>query len=143
MTALPTHPWMDASKAPIYVWRWPKEATVEELNEYYQAMFEWFRTVDEPIGTIVNATAVMTGTPLQRQAIAQGDKRLQPYVKKWLVASGFVVRKPAIRAMGKAILWLSPPSYPHEFFESEAKAYAWVAERLGIEQLDPEEPLTG
>ena len=140
----PSHPWIDDSRAPLYVFTYPSDPKViaEKSAEYILAFRQLWQHIDRRVAIVADLSHVIEGPPAVRRALAEADKEMQPRQKTYAAAWGVVIRSNVQRLFFQAHLWMAPPVCPHELFEDSESAIAWARERLAAEGVHcADEPL--
>lgn len=125
-----THPWVDRSRAPLYVVTYPKERTELDLLKAHEAIAAVYQGGQGPLAWIVDATQVSGGTPKERSIVAAHEKRVADLAQRRCVGLGIVIPNALARGLYTAIRWIAPARYPCELFASYDEAERWVRQRL-------------
>jgi hypothetical protein len=124
------HPWIDSTRAPLYVWRFADETTYDELVAFCDAREKWARDVYTPVAWVVDLTNLRKADARHRQLFAEHLKRFERYDRRCNAGSALVVPNPWLRGVVTAVFWLSPPEYPHKLFSDLDSAIEWADGRL-------------
>lgn len=125
------HPWVDETDAPIYVLRFPSEASDDELEIYYRALEAFYRGLDHPIGWVVELGNVLKQTASQRRIVSEQVTKLAVYERKWVCGMGIVANSAVTRGIITAVFWVSKPGCPYQVFKDSHPARLWVQQRFG------------
>ncbi len=124
------HPFIDASRAPLYVMEFGASTTDEELESLCRAREEWARHAKYEVAWVVDLSRILDVTAKQRRTFAEHLARFEPHDAKFNQGSGIVVPNTFLRGVLTAIFWLSPPRFPNQTFSTRAEAFAWAEARL-------------
>ncbi|MEZ4340515.1 MAG: hypothetical protein R3B82_28170 [Sandaracinaceae bacterium] len=127
--------WLDSSRDPLHVMRFPAQYAYEELDRELTAMREYFVARERQdrqlwITLLVDLSAVETSEARNRKRIADTMTRLVPIMQRCCAGQAYVVSRPIIRAALTATMWLRSPPWPVRVFASRADADPWLAECL-------------
>jgi hypothetical protein len=125
------HPWIDSSQAPLYVWRFPAEASYDDCTAFCQARETWARDVFTPVAWVVDLTLLQKADARHRQIFGEHLKRFERYDRRCNAGSALVVPNAWLRGVVTAVFWLSPPGYPNKLFADFDSAIDWARDRLG------------
>jgi len=128
------HPWIDASRAPIYVLTFPSEATDGELQAMCAARERWAQRAMYRVAWVVDLSGILSATAHQRSLFSEHLKRFEAHDRAYNQGSALIVPNSFVRGLVTAVFWLKPPMFPNQCFPDAAQAFAW-AER----QLNPQD----
>lgn len=130
MTIFTQHPWVDASRHPLYVCNYPNSGTEDQVRSYLQAFEEHFLALHTPYALVANTTGAGYLSSTQRRLFAESELRTKEHDAKYLAAIGMVVGSSMLRGVITAIHWISPPVYPHKTFADVNQAIIWTQQML-------------
>ena len=127
--------WLDSSRDPLHVMRFPARYEFEELDRELTAMREYFVAREREdrslwVALLVDLSRVERSEARNRKRIADTMTRLVPIMQRCCAGQAYVVSRPIIRAALTATMWLRSPPWPVRVFGDGAEARAWLAERL-------------
>lgn len=122
--------WIDSTRAPLYVWTFPEEATDDELEASCRAREAWAARVSYPVAWVVDLSRTKKVTAAQRRVVGAHLKHFSECDRLYNQGSAIVVPNPLVRGVVTAVFWLSPPDFPHRLFASRPEAEQWATERL-------------
>jgi hypothetical protein len=125
-----SHPWIDASRAPLYVVTYPEAPSDREVLEGHQAIEEIYRRADSPLAWVVDARRVNKATPVQRRMVAEHEERTRALAEKFNAGLALVITSRLVRGMVTAVYWMSPPVYPYKIFDDMDRAQQWALQQL-------------
>jgi hypothetical protein len=132
------HPWIDASRAPLYIVTYPETPSDQEVLEGHRAIEEIYRSTDRHVAWVVDARKVRKATPVQRRMVAEHEERTKQLAKKYNAGLALVITSRLVRGMVTAVFWMSPPVYPYEIFDDMELAQQWALQRLYDVKSDPD-----
>lgn len=124
------HPWVDSSRAPIYIVSCPVSTTDEELIAFCNARESWAERATYPVAWVVDLSAVRTMTARQRQLFAAHLERFERHDIAHNRGSALVVPNPLLRGVVTAVFWLKTPRFPNQPFANRLEAMRWAEEQL-------------
>lgn len=124
------HPWLDVTRAPVYVACIPHRVQYAELIEHFQAVEAFLRARPERYAYVSDFSFVQSATATQRRIVADADKRLQDFDKQWLAGMALVAKSALMRGAVTAVYWLTPPVYPYRVFSNLTEAIVWARNQL-------------
>jgi hypothetical protein len=124
----PTHPWYDRLEGNLVVLRFPRTASVDEVESFYRYELEWLSQLDEHVVWLTDIDRVDVGAR-HRQAAADGERAIREYLRARVVAIGIVAGSPLVRGILTAVHWIESPPSPYRIFGDEQEARAWLNER--------------
>ena len=124
------HPFIDSSKAPIYLMSFGATTTDDELRACCAAREAWAEIAKHKVSWVVDLSRVMDVTAKQRRIFAEHLTRFEPHDVAYNQGSALIVPNTFIRGVLTAIFWLKPPRFPHQTFMTRAEAFAWAEERI-------------
>lgn len=131
MTAPLQHPWVDATSAPLYVWRVPPEPSARDLDEALRAIRDWVPSLDAPYGWINDAGNLRVATvATERRMLADHLRFVEAYSSRYCAGMSSIVVHPWARGIATAVSWLYQYPFPVHYAQTEAEARAWVGEQL-------------
>lgn len=126
----PDHPWIDSSRAPVYVWRFPGASTDEEVAACCAAREQWAKTARHPCAWVVDLRELLRVPPSQRTIFIEHLKRFEPHDVKWNCGSALVLSNAWLRGIVTAVFAVVPPKFPHRTFASIDEGAKWASEQL-------------
>ena len=124
------HPWLDTTRAPVYVACIPQRVHDADLIAHFQAVEAFLRERPERYAYVSDVSFVQSATATQRRIVADADKRLQDFDKQWLAGMAIVAKSALMRGAVTAVYWLSPPVYPYRVFSNLTEAIVWARNQL-------------
>lgn len=124
------HPWIDESRAPLYVWSFPPSFSDEELGAVCRAREVWAEAAKFRVAWVVDLANLGGVSATQRKIFADHLKRFEPHDVAWNQGSAIVAKSSWVRGIVTAVFWLQPPRYPHQTFAARADAIVWARTRL-------------
>jgi hypothetical protein len=125
------HPWIDSSRAPLYVWTLRDDPTSSVVAACLAAREQWSEGTQEPVAWVVDLTQLSSVNAIQRKMFATHLERFRPFDEKWTAASAIVASSPWLRGLVTAVFWLSPPKFPNRVFADVESARTWAERELG------------
>ncbi len=127
------HEWVDSSRSPLFVTRWPSETTVGAIDGYFDAVDAWVMRIHSPWCTVLDFSALQFGasSPATRKRFADRARPLQPLLQEHCVAIALLAPTPMVRGVVTAVMWFVPAPVPVEVFVSEDEAHAWLRWKIG------------
>lgn len=124
------HPWIDQSRAPIYVLTFPSQATDAEVMAMCTARERWAQRAMYRVAWVVDLSGVLSATAQQRSLFSEHLKRFEAHDRAYNQGSALIVPNSFVRGIVTAVFWLKPPSFPNQCFPDAAQAYAWAQKQL-------------
>ncbi len=124
------HPWVVHMHAPIYEWRFPAQASDEDLRAFIAAREEWATRAHYPVAWVVELSNLTKATATQRRMFAEHLKRFEDHDVRWNGGSALVVPSGWLRGLVTAVFWLAPPKFPHQAFAKRSDALEWARLQL-------------
>lgn len=124
------HPFIDASKAPLYVMEFAATTTDDELKACCEAREAWAQHAKYKVAWVVDLSRILEVTAKQRRMFAEHLARFEPHDVQYNQGSGLVVPNTFLRGVVTAIFWLKPPRFPNQTFPTRAEAFTWAEARL-------------
>jgi hypothetical protein len=126
------HPWIDESRAPLYVMKFPVSTTDTELLACCDAREVWAERARYPVAWVVDMSAVRTVTARQRQLFGAHLGRMDQHNFTYNRGASLIVPNAVLRGMVTAAFWIKPPRFPHRLFASRAEGLHWAQEQLRV-----------
>ena len=126
------HAWIDESRAPLYLLKFPTSTTDEELIACCEAREVWAERVRYPVAWVVDLSRIRTVTARQRQIFGAHLGRMERHNLAYNRGASLIVPSAVLRGMVTAAFWLRPPRFPHRMFASRAEGLRWAAEQLRV-----------
>lgn len=126
------HPWIDTSRAPLYVLKFPASTTDDELIACCDAREVWADRARYPVTWVVDMSAVRTVTPRQRQIFGAHLGRMDKHNFTYNRGASLIVPNAVIRGMVTAAFWIKPPRFPHRLFSNRGEGLRWAEEQLRV-----------
>lgn len=120
---------VDATGWPIVLVVFPAQVTDQDLETYFDKLRR-FRERLEPYAIVIDVTLSQGLTPTQREMQANYIKQGLRWSRRYLKALAFVADSAWRRGFLTAVFWLQKPDSPTDVFETRAKAFEWVQEKL-------------
>lgn len=124
------HPWIDDSRAPLYVVTYPRDRTDEEVREGHLGIRRIYERTSVPVAWVVDASAVRSAPATQRRIVAEHERRVRPMALRWCAGLAVVIPNSLVRGFFTAVTWLAPLEYPHRIVETREEALAWARRQL-------------
>lgn len=124
------HPWIDSSRAPLYVWSFPPEPTDADLRACIEAHRAWRADVHHPVAWVIDLTHARNATTAQRRMIADHVAASEPHDMRWNRGTAFVIPNALVRATVMAVLWMRHPLFETHLVRTLDEGLAWAAGRL-------------
>jgi len=125
-----SHPWVDASRAPLYTLVFPKAAEDADVVSFATAREEWAKRAHYPVAWVVDLSNLLTATPKQRRLFSEHLSRFEPHDIAYNRGSALVVPNAMLRGIVTAVFWMKRPRFPNEFFATPAEARRWAEAQL-------------
>lgn len=129
-----THPWIDASDAPLYVVHYPTVRSDQDVYDAHVAIRTIYENTRGPIAWVVDASDVRDAPATQRRIVAEHEANVRPIAERRCVGLAVVIPNAIVRGFFTAVTWVSPLSYPHKIFEKRSSAIAWARGQLAAAQ---------
>jgi hypothetical protein len=126
------HPWIDESRAPLYVMKFPASTTDEDLLACCDAREVWAERARYPVTWVVDMSSVRSVTPRQRQMFGAHLGRMDKHNFSYNRGASLIVPNAVVRGMVTAAFWIKPPRFPHRLFATRAEGLVWAQEQLRV-----------
>jgi len=133
----PSHPWVDQTYAPIYIWRFPATVTDEEVIAAMAARESWAKFARHPCAWVVDLRELLRVPPHQRKLFAEHLKRFEPHDANYNCGSAIVLSNAWLRGIVTAIFAVSPPKFPNRTFASIEEGLKWAKEQYAAKIAAP------
>jgi hypothetical protein len=127
------HPWIDQTRAPIYVLTFPSQASDGQLQAMCEARERWAQRAMYRVAWVVDLSGVLTATAQQRGLFSEHLKRFEAHDRAYNQGSALIVPNALVRGIVTAVFWLKPPSFPNQCFPDAEQAFAWAEKQLYAE----------
>jgi hypothetical protein len=124
------HPWVDASRAPLYTVVFPEAAEDADVISFGVAREEWAKRAHYPVAWVVDLSYLITATAKQRRLFSEHLGRFEPHDIAYNRGSALVVPSAVLRGIVTAVFWMKRPRFPNECFGSLAAARRWAEAQL-------------
>ena len=124
------HPWVDSSRAPIYVVTFPASTTDEALLAFTAAREAWTLHCKSLVAWVVDLSAIREVTANQRKIFAEHLTRFEPHDIAYNCGSALVVPNAVLRGVVTAIFWIKSPKFPNQLFEKREDALVWATKQV-------------
>lgn len=124
------HPWIDESKAPLYLWAFPPSPALADLTACCEARERWANEATFPVAWVVDLANLISVGARERKVFADHLARFEPHDVKWNQGSAIVAASPMLRGVVTAVFWLRAPKFPNQVFANREDATRWALERL-------------
>lgn len=131
------HPWIDASKAPVYEIRFPRTATDDDVRGFATARETWAKVAHHPVSWVVDMSALTSVPASQRRLFAEHLTRFEPHDIEFNRGSALVLPNAFLRGIATAVFWVVTPKFPHRAFETVEDARLWAQERVRPGSVHP------
>lgn len=124
------HPWIDDSRAPIYIARVPNTISDEELSAFLEHQDKRIQQFNHPFAHIMVLGKITGMSPKQRAMWAEADLKGREIDKKWNCGQAFVIASAIQRATIRFVYFVQPPVYPYTVVETMNEAVGWAIKKL-------------
>jgi hypothetical protein len=124
------HPWVDSSRAPVYVITFPVSATDEMVQSFATAREAWAQHCKSPVAWVVDLSAIREAPASQRRLFAEHLARFEPHDIAYNCGSALVVPNALVRGIVTAIFWIKAPKFPHQLFQKREDAVVWATRNV-------------
>jgi hypothetical protein len=126
------HPWIDSSRAPLYVVRMPSPMSSSDLLGFARAREQWSETVRSPVAFVVDISRLTTADGMgQNRALFAGHlRRFEAFEKRYTAAVGIVADSAITRGIVKAVFWLQQPAFAYTVVTTVEDAVVFTSARL-------------
>jgi hypothetical protein len=124
------HPWIDATRAPVYGINFPREATDEDVILFCRVREEWGAVAKYRVAWVVDLAGIIKATATQRRLFSEHLGRFEPHDIAYNQGSALVAPNAVVRGVVTAVFWLRAPCFPTECFSTHEEALAWASARL-------------
>jgi hypothetical protein len=128
------HPWIDSTRAPMYVARMPCPMPLTELMGFCAAREQWAATQIGPIAFVVDISKLTTkdATARHREVFAEHMRRFEPFEKQHTCAVAVVAGSAVTRGILSAVFWLQTPSFAYSVVSSVEEGIVFTQARLEL-----------
>ena len=123
------HPWIDSSRTPVYILRFPEVITDADLEACCIARERWAAKARFPVSWVSDLSNVRSVSAKQRKTMAEHLARFEPHDLAHNLGSAIVVPNAFLRGVVTAVFWLRPPKFPHQSFATPEEALRWAQSR--------------
>lgn len=134
------HPWVREERAPIYVFDYAPTATLAEITVFYDQMAQWYRALSAPVACVAVVNNITHLDAAARQLVAARERELEPFQRKYLRGTAFIVESAMKRGLITAVFWMSPPCYRWKTFVKFDEGCFWAYAQLRREGNRPSIP---
>lgn len=127
---LPSHPWVDASAAPLLVQRYPPRFTDDELAAGIAAIEAVILAQDRPFAWVAELDHLVFVPMRARRRFAEFEQRVAEHDRRYCVGAALVFHSPLVRSVVSSLYWIAPPVYPYAIFADVVPARRWAEARL-------------
>lgn len=124
------HAWIDSSRAPLYVWSFPRHFDDAELGACVDAHREWRAEVDYPVAWVIDLTHARHASTAQRRMLADHVEASEPHDLRWNRGTAFVIPNAIVRATVMAVLWMRHPLFETHLVSTLEDGLSWATGRL-------------
>ncbi len=124
----------DDSRHPLISIVWPPEYTTADVADFVVQAKKLVMN-RERIAIINDVLRTRAPTAIERKMITDGVGATSNYYRNYVAGWSDVLHNPFIRGVITAILWVSPPVYPHKVHVSLAEAEVWCRAQLEQQPL--------
>lgn len=124
------HPWVDASEAPLFVVRFPKDMPPGMFESCITAMETHTLSQRRPFVWVAALDPLMFVSTRERRLFAEYEHRVASHDAEYCAGVALVLPSPITRGIVKSLYWLAPPVYPYAISGHEHEALAWARARL-------------
>lgn len=101
-----------------------------ELDAFVRAREVWAERAQYPVAWVVELSNLTKANPQQRRIFAEHLKRFEAHDVQWNGGSALIVPSGWLRGLVTAVVWLSPPKFPHQAFAKRSDALEWAQLQL-------------
>ena len=124
------HPWVDSTRAPLYVLNFPASTTDDELVACCTAREAWADRARYPVAWVIDLSAIRTATARQRQIFATHLGRVERHNITYNRGASLIVPNPVLRGVVTAVFWIKAPRFPYRLFANRSEGVRWAQEQL-------------
>jgi len=124
------HPWVDSSRAPLYILNFPSSTSDEELLACCTARETFVERARYSIAWVVDLSAIRTVTARQRQIFAAHLGRVERHNLTYNRGSALIVPNPVLRGVVTAVFWVKAPRFPYCLFAHRHEGIRWAEGQL-------------
>ena len=137
------HPWIDTSRAPIYVLTFPedKDDLLAGVASYRWAFQRFWNEVDRRVAVVTDLSHLGPAPAALRKLAADVDNSLRAKQQEHLVVWGVVLAHSFQRLILQGYLWMAPPVAPYCVFDKVEKAIDWTRVQLASDEERVKESL--
>lgn len=124
------HPWIDSSKAPLYILYPPSVIANADLIDYLRLQEEFIVNRPHHYVWVCDVGHLFSFDAHQRALVAACDNTLKPYERIYNLGQAWVLESAMARGVLAALYWMSPPVYPTTVVATRAAGIAWAERKL-------------
>ena len=124
------HPWIDSSRAPLYVLTFPSSTTDAELSACCVAREVWAEQVRYPVAWVVDLSAIRAVTARQRRIFGEHLGRVERHNITYNQGAALIVPSTVLRGVVTATFWIKAPRFTYQLFATRKEGLEWAQERL-------------
>jgi hypothetical protein len=129
-----SHPWIDSTRAPMYVARMPSPMPLTELMGFCTAREQWATTQIGPVAFVVDVSRLTTkdATARHREVFAEHMQRFESFEKQHTCAVAIVAASAVTRGIVSAVFWLQSPSFAFSVVSKVEEGVVFTQARLEL-----------
>jgi hypothetical protein len=124
------HPWVDESRAPMYLYALPKDLTDDALRAFCAARERWAKIAKYPVVWVVDLQNLGGASALQRKIFAEHLARFEYHDIAYTRGVAIVAPNTIVRGIVTAVFWLKTPQFSHKTFSARPEAVKWALAQL-------------
>lgn len=128
------HPWIDSSRAPMYVVRMPSPMSIPDLMGFAAAREAWAASTQSPVAFVVDVSRLTTkdASARHREVFAEHMKRFEAFETQWTSAVAIVAGSAVTRGIVSAVFWLQSPTFAYCVVPTVEAAIVFTQARLEL-----------
>jgi len=126
------HPWLEQIEATLFLQRFPKAATDQELASMLAAVEQLIFSMNEPYAWVVDLGGVLSVSASQRKLFADHENRTKEHDRAYNAGSALYAHSTFMSGIITAVFWLSRPVYPTKVFATIREAERWARSQLKL-----------
>lgn len=126
----PEYPWLDQIEATLFLQRFPKSATDQELSEMVRAIEQLIILISSSYAWVLDLDDVIKASVSQRRLFAERERRTKERDTKLNAGSAFYAQSSFTGGIVTAVFWLSQPVHPTKVFTDIQDTERWARYQL-------------
>ena len=123
------HPWIDETRAPLYVVA-PPDCSDAEVNLLFRACDTIYADLTHDVAWVIDSTDARNVSAKMRRIVADHLRRNRLVMMTYVAGIAIVVPNAVMRGVFTAITWLVPLEFPHEVVQTRAQGLHWAEQAL-------------